>query len=116
MNVPGSRTMRLTMTALACLALTVSAVGRPARADDYPSKPIRLILPQPAGGAVDLIARSLGDRLNEQMRQPVIIENIPGANGSLAAGTVARATPDGYTLMLAVDSNLVINPSLYHNL
>ena len=50
------------------------------------------------------------------MRQPVIVENMPGANGGLAAGAVARAAPDGYTLMLAVDSNLVINPSLYHNL
>jgi tripartite-type tricarboxylate transporter receptor subunit TctC len=97
-------------------ALLVSSAGHPARADEYPTRPIRLILPQPAGGAVDLIARSVGDRLAEQMRQPVIVENIPGANGSLAAGTVARATPDGYTLMLAVDSNLVINPSLYHNL
>jgi tripartite-type tricarboxylate transporter receptor subunit TctC len=87
-----------------------------ARAEDYPSRPIKLILPQPAGGAVDLIARTLGDRLSEQMHQPVIVENMPGANGSLAAAQVARATPDGYTLMMAVDSNLVINPSLYHNL
>jgi tripartite-type tricarboxylate transporter receptor subunit TctC len=102
----------------ACLAfaLLVLGAGRPVRADEYPSRPIKLILPQPAGGAVDLIARSVGDRLAEQMRQPVIVENMPGANGSLAAGAVARATPDGYTLMLAVDSNLVINPSLYHTL
>src|SRR5437763_15445344 len=116
MKVPGSRTMRLTMTALACLALTASAVGQPARADDYPSKPIRLILPQPAGGAVDLIARSLGDRLSEQMRQPVIIENQPGAHGGLAASQVTRATPDGHTLFMAVGTNLVVNPSLYPTL
>jgi tripartite-type tricarboxylate transporter receptor subunit TctC len=51
---------------------------------------IKLILPQPAGGAVDLIARGVGDRLAEQMRQPVIVENMPGANGSLAAGAVSR--------------------------
>jgi tripartite-type tricarboxylate transporter receptor subunit TctC len=100
--------------AAACALVVLSAAI--ARAEDYPSRPIRLILPQPAGGAVDLIARTLGDRLAEQMHQPVIVENIPGANGSLAAGQVARATPDGYTLMLAVDSNLVINPSLYNNL
>lgn len=97
------------------LALALSN-GPAVRADDYPSHPIKLILPQPAGGAVDLIARSVGDRLAEQMQQPVIVENMPGANGGLAAGAVARAAPDGYTLMLAVDSNLVINPSLYHNL
>jgi tripartite-type tricarboxylate transporter receptor subunit TctC len=88
-----------------------------ARADEpFPSKPIRLILPQPAGGAVDLIARSLGDRLSESVRQPVIVENQPGANGALAAGQVTRSMPDGYTLFMAVDTNLVVNPSLYPNL
>jgi tripartite-type tricarboxylate transporter receptor subunit TctC len=102
-------------SALACLSL-VAAAATPARADDYPSKPIRFILPQPAGGAVDLIARTLGDRLSEQMRQPVIVENQPGANGGLAGGQVTRSTPDGYTLFMAVDTNLVVNPSLYPNL
>jgi tripartite-type tricarboxylate transporter receptor subunit TctC len=92
--------------------MAVTAAG----ADDYPSKPIRFILPQPAGGAVDLIARTLGDRLSEQMRQPVIVENQPGANGGLAGGQVTRSTPDGYTLFMAVDTNLVVNPSLYPNL
>jgi tripartite-type tricarboxylate transporter receptor subunit TctC len=87
-----------------------------ALAQDYPSRPVKLVLPQPAGGAVDLVARTLGERLSEQMKQPVIVENMPGANGSLAGATVARAAPDGYTLMMAVDSNLVINPSLYSNL
>jgi tripartite-type tricarboxylate transporter receptor subunit TctC len=102
------------LIAAACTLLLMSAAI--AHAEDYPSRPIKLILPQPAGGAVDLIARTLGDRLSEQMHQPVIVENMPGANGSLAAAQVARATPDGYTLMMAVDSNLVINPSLYNNL
>jgi tripartite-type tricarboxylate transporter receptor subunit TctC len=120
-NAPGS-TMRRISTALACLAIIATAivaiaiVGRPARADDYPSKPIRLILPQPAGGAVDLIARSLGDRLSESMRQPVIVENLPGANGGLAGSQVTRATPDGHTLFMAVDTNLVVNPNLYPSL
>ncbi|MBX9846683.1 MAG: tripartite tricarboxylate transporter substrate binding protein [Xanthobacteraceae bacterium] len=104
-------------TVSAALMLACAAVGlNPAKAQDYPSRTIKLILPQPAGGAVDLIARSLGERLAEQMSQPVIVENMPGANGSLAGAAVARAAPDGYTLMLAVDSNLVINPSLYNNL
>ena len=101
--------------ALACLSVVAVAVTA-AGADDYPSKPIRFILPQPAGGAVDLIARTLGDRLSEQMRQPVIVENQPGANGGLAGGQVTRSTPDGYTLFMAVDTNLVVNPSLYPNL
>jgi len=108
--------MRRILAALACSILIASTAGRPTPAADYPSKPIRLVLPQPAGGAVDLIARSLGDRLSEQMRQPVIIENQPGANGGLAASQVTRATPDGHTLFMAVDTNLVVNPSLYPNL
>jgi tripartite-type tricarboxylate transporter receptor subunit TctC len=103
--------------ASAALVLACAVVGlNPANSQDYPSRTIKLILPQPAGGAVDLIARSLGERLAEQMNQPVIVENMPGANGSLAGAAVARAAPDGYMLMLAVDSNLVINPSLYNNL
>ena len=105
---------RITAIGLLCALAILSHA--PARADDYPSRPIKLVLPQPAGGAVDLIARTLGERLAEQMKQPVIVENMPGANGSLAGAAVARAAPDGYTLMMAVDSNLVINPSLYNNL
>jgi tripartite-type tricarboxylate transporter receptor subunit TctC len=109
--------MKRIVAAAVCAGLSVLIAGAGlARADEYPSRPIKLILPQPAGGAVDLIARSLGERLSEQMKQPVIVENMPGANGSLAAAAVSRAAPDGYTLMLAVDSNLVINPTLYNNL
>src|SRR4051812_42273588 len=107
--------LRIALSAALALLCTVAIQGL-ACAQDYPSRPIKLVLPQPAGGAVDLIARTLGERLSEQMHQPVIVENMPGANGSLAGAAVARATPDGYTLMLAVDSNLVINPSLYNNL
>src|SRR5262249_24520541 len=94
------------MAALACSLLVTASAGSLACADEYPSKPIHFILPQPAGGAVDLIARSLGDRLSEQMRQPVIIENQPGANGGLAASQVTRATPDGHTLFMAGGTHL----------
>jgi tripartite-type tricarboxylate transporter receptor subunit TctC len=91
-------------------------LGSFAHAQDYPSRPIKLVLPQPPGGIIDLISRSLGERLSEQMKQPVIVENMPGANGSLAAGQVVRSVPDGYTLFMAVDTNLVVNPNLYTNL
>jgi tripartite-type tricarboxylate transporter receptor subunit TctC len=108
---------RLTSAALsALLLLCVAAPVNVARAQDYPSHPIRLVLPQPPGGAIDLIARTLAERLTEQMKQPVIVENRPGANGGLAAGDVVRSTPDGYTLFMAVDTNLVVNPTLYHDL
>ena len=103
-------TIVLAVTACAALAAPCGAE------DHYPARPVKLVLPQPAGGAVDLIARALADRLAEQMGRPFIVENMPGANGSLAGGNVARSPSDGYTLMLAVDSNLVINPSLYHTL
>lgn len=102
----------IVLAVAACVALAA-----PCGAEDYyPSRPVKLVVPQPAGGAVDLIARALADRLAEQMGRPFIIENMPGANGSLAGGNVARSPSDGYTLLLAVDSNLVINPSLYQTL
>jgi tripartite-type tricarboxylate transporter receptor subunit TctC len=108
--------MKRLTASLAFVVAGLLATADAGSAQDYPSRTIKLVLPQPAGGAVDLIARTLGDRLSEQMRQPVIVENMPGANGGLAGAAVARAAPDGYTLFMAVDSNLVINPSLYKNL
>jgi tripartite-type tricarboxylate transporter receptor subunit TctC len=108
---------RLLAAALAALAFVWgSAPADVARAFDYPVHAIKLVLPQPPGGAIDLIARTLGERLSEQVNQPVIVENRPGANGGLAAADVARSTPDGYTLFMAVDTNLVVNPTLYHDL
>jgi tripartite-type tricarboxylate transporter receptor subunit TctC len=106
--------MRIAAARLACALAILSQI--PAAAQDYPTRPIKLVLPQPAGGAIDLISRTLGDRLAEQMQQPVIVENQPGANGGLAAGQVARSAPDGYTLFMAVDTNLTVNPNLYPNL
>jgi tripartite-type tricarboxylate transporter receptor subunit TctC len=106
--------MRIAAARLACALAILSQV--PAAAQDYPTRPIKLVLPQPAGGAIDLISRTLGDRLAEQMQQPVIVENQPGANGGLAAAQVARSAPDGYTLFMAVDTNLTVNPNLYPNL
>jgi tripartite-type tricarboxylate transporter receptor subunit TctC len=98
----------LTAAAVSGFALaSVFAQPHIAGAQDYP---------QPPGGAIDLIARTLADGLSAQMKQPVIIENRPGANGGLAAGDVVRAIPDGYTLFMAVDTNLVVNPTLYHDL
>jgi tripartite-type tricarboxylate transporter receptor subunit TctC len=75
-----------------------------------------LIVTTAVGGAGDAVARAVADRLSESMRQPVIVENMPAANGGLAAGQVARAAPDGYMLLILVDSTLTINPHLYRNL
>jgi tripartite-type tricarboxylate transporter receptor subunit TctC len=109
-----SRAALIVCTVAAALA---GVLPRPAGAQGvFPSKTIRLVLPQPAGGAVDLIARTLGDRLADNLKTAVVVDNQPGANGSLAAGSVTRAAPDGHTLFFAIDTNLVVNPHLYANL
>jgi tripartite-type tricarboxylate transporter receptor subunit TctC len=82
-------------------------------AAQYPSRPIRLIVPIPPGGAPDIAARVLGQKLSEQMSQPVVVENRVGSNGNIATELVARAAPDGYTLGLVADSQITINPHLY---
>jgi tripartite-type tricarboxylate transporter receptor subunit TctC len=79
----------------------------------YPSRPVKIVVTIPPGGAPDLVARIFGQKLSEDLGQPVVIENRPGANGNTAAEAVARAAPDGYTLILAADSLIAINPHLY---
>lgn len=81
--------------------------------ESYPSRPIRVILPQPPGGAVDIISRALGVRFTELLGQQIVVDNRPGANGIIAAEMVAKSPPDGDTLFMAVDTNLVVNPNLY---
>ncbi|RZJ07610.1 MAG: tripartite tricarboxylate transporter substrate binding protein [Acidovorax sp.] len=83
--------------------------------DKFPSKPITLIVPQAAGGANDAIARVLAQRLSEQMGQSVVVDNRPGAGGTLATAGLARAKHDGYTLLVTADSAHVIGPALYKN-
>ena len=107
---------------LKCVA-ALSAIGigslsaAPARAqDNYPAKPIQLVVTTAAGGALDLVARTVADRLSAAMHQPIIIENQPAGNGGVAAGQFAKATPDGHTLMMVVDSTVTINPHFYRNL
>jgi tripartite-type tricarboxylate transporter receptor subunit TctC len=82
----------------------------------YPSRPVRLLVPNPPGGATDTIARVVAPRLGEALGQPVIVENRPGSNGNLSSELAARATPDGYTLLLGQDSQIVISPHLYASL
>jgi tripartite-type tricarboxylate transporter receptor subunit TctC len=83
------------------------------RADDYPVRSIRLIVPFAPGGVTDTSARAVADRLGARLGQQVVVENRPGANGNIGSEQVARATPDGYTLLLGFDGTLVINPHVY---
>lgn len=88
--------------------------GTPAAAqDNYPNRSIKIIVPIPPGGAPDVVARLLGHYLSESLGQPVVIENRSGANGNLAGEVTAKAPADGYTLLLAADSGIVINPHVY---
>ena len=89
-----------------------SAVAQPA----YPSKPIRLIVPFPPGGGTDMIARTVAQRVADQNKWNLVVDNRPGAGGNLGVDAVAKAAPDGYTLVMGQTSNLAINPSLYAKL
>ena len=95
---------------LATLALLACAA--PASAQQYPSKPVRIIVPFAAGGPVDVVARLVGQKLSEKFGQQFVIENQVGAGGNTGMGNAARAAPDGYTILF-VSSSYVVNPSLY---
>jgi tripartite-type tricarboxylate transporter receptor subunit TctC len=97
--------------AFATLALHAGA----ADAQAYPSKPIRIVVPSVAGGAVDALARMVGAKLSESLGQPVIVENRPGAGGNIAADAVAKSPPDGYTILQNTNGQ-AISPSIYRSL
>jgi tripartite-type tricarboxylate transporter receptor subunit TctC len=84
-----------------------------AQAQSYPSKPIRLVVPYVAGGAADITARVVAQKMAASMGVPVVVDNRPGSNGSIGTDVVAKAAPDGYTLLLVASGPLVVNPSLY---
>src|SRR5688500_15589553 len=97
-------------------ALVVASLAFPAAAQNWPERPVKIVVPFTAGGPLDMTARLLGERLAEKYKQPFIIENRPGAAGNLGTEAVARAAPDGPTLLMVLDTPLTVNPSLYGNL
>ncbi|CAA2109592.1 Bug family tripartite tricarboxylate transporter substrate binding protein [Variovorax paradoxus] len=102
---------QLFRTAACALAMTFAA-GAATAADTYPSKPVKILVGYSAGGAVDAIARSVGQRMSATMGQPVVVENKPGAGTNIAVKALTSAAPDGYTLLLAANA-LAVNPSLF---
>src|SRR5947199_1706471 len=93
-------------------AMLIAGVAH-AGAQSYPTRPITMIAPFPAGGPADSIARIIAEPMREVLGQPVVIENVPGAGGNLGVGRVARAEPDGYTIGIGQWSTHVVNPATY---
>ncbi len=101
-----------------CL-LAVSSLclfGATAMAQSWPVKPIKVIAPYPPGGPSDLVMRTAAEKIQAILKQPIVIENQPGAGGNIGAAAVARAAPDGYTFLIATDTLLTVNPHVYKSM
>jgi tripartite-type tricarboxylate transporter receptor subunit TctC len=108
---------RLAIVRRVLLSLLVAAGGvGQAGAQQYPSKPIRIVAPFGAGGLVDVLSRAVGEKLRASLGQPVIVDNRPGSGGNIGADIVAKAEPDGYTLLMSSAGILSINEALYPNM
>src|SRR5438874_8086055 len=97
-------------TVLAFLAVVLAGA---AAAQEYPAKPVRVIVPYVAGGNADIWARTLAQKLTEALKQAFVVENKPGANGGIGSEFVAKSAPDGYTLLAVASGPIVVNPVLY---
>jgi tripartite-type tricarboxylate transporter receptor subunit TctC len=97
-------------------SLLLAAAGGTAQAQAYPTKPLRVVVPQPPGGGFDVVGRLLADRLGKALGQGAVVENRPGSGTLVGTDLVAKAAPDGYTLLVGSVSNLALNPGLYRNL
>src|ERR1700676_821927 len=106
----------IVLALLGLFAAPAAAEEAAEAAKAFPSRPIRIIVPFPAGGPTDILSRVIAQRMSEDWGQPVVIENRPGANTVIGAQQVARAAPDGYTLLAAMDTTLVMNPATIKNL
>jgi tripartite-type tricarboxylate transporter receptor subunit TctC len=110
------RLVKLFAAGLACVTLTGAVAPAQAQDQDFPNRPVKIIVPFPAGGTADVMPRLIGEWLSRKWSQPVVIENKPGAAGNIGATEFSRADPDGYTLLSAPPPPLVINQSLYPKL
>jgi tripartite-type tricarboxylate transporter receptor subunit TctC len=104
------------LAALLFAAMSLGFGASSASGQSYPAKPIRIIVPSPAAGGADLLARTVAQKLTERLGQQVVVDNRPGASGNLGMELAAKAAPDGYTIATGSATNLAINPTLYRKL
>jgi tripartite-type tricarboxylate transporter receptor subunit TctC len=97
------------------IAFALLGLAAPAHAQQFPSKPLRIVVPFPAGSATDTISRILGNSVSQAVGQPVVVDNKAGADGSIAASEVAKAAPDGYTMLMATNSPMSVVPAMKKN-
>ena len=110
-----TRAVRFLLPAILAISACSAAVADDPAAS-FPNRPVRIIVPFPAGGPSDIVARVIGQKMSEDWGQPVVVENRPGANTLIGAQAAAKAAPDGYTLFMAIDSTLVMNQFLHKSL
>ncbi len=99
-----------------CLALAACTLAAPASAQSYPNKPIKFVTNFPAGGPADYLARTTGEFITQQTKQPVVVENKPGAGGNIGADFVAKSPADGYTVLFGIDTTFTVHPYIYKNM
>ncbi len=99
-----------------CAGLVLALAASAATAQAYPVRPIRFVVPYAPGGPLDIMARAIGQKLTESMGQPVVVDNKPGAGGNIGADIVAKAVPDGYTIVMGAVATHAINPTLYQGI
>mgnify|MGYP001316450325 CR=1 FL=1 len=116
MRMPARDRSRLIFAAAMLVAGTIAVADRAIAQDAFPVKPLRMLVPFPPGGVTDIIARLIAPKMSEGLKQNVLVENRPGANGNIAVDIVAKSQPDGYTLLFGQVSNLAVNPAVYRNI
>src|SRR5262245_13862782 len=101
---------------IAAIALAVTLTSAPVFAQSYPTRPVKVVVPFAAGGPLDLVGRAVFERLSASLKQPFVLENRTGAGGNIGTDAVAKAAPDGYTLLFVLSGTLTANPAIYRKL